>query len=143
MRPGSGNYETTVRSSAPGSGAVGAQLAETTVRIYYADVETISASLLGRRVTSTRYDSTYFEFHCGSADRDPLVFIRYQHLDRFVVEAVATCGRPGNRSPVAIPQVQVRPEPVASPGAIRPRRRRIGLALDSTGMTPGRADAWR
>jgi hypothetical protein len=43
----------------------------------------------------------------AAADRDPLVFIRYQHLDRFVVEAVATCERPGIGIPITVPRVEV------------------------------------
>jgi hypothetical protein len=83
-------------------------LAETTDRWLYADVETISASMLQaghqfafrQRVLPSSIAGT-------PADRDPLIFIRYQHLDRFVVEAVATCERPGIGVPVAIPRVEV------------------------------------
>jgi hypothetical protein len=83
-------------------------LAETTARGYYSDLETISASMpqaghqyaLRQRVLPSSITGV-------SADRDPLIFVRYQHLDRFVVEAVATCERPGIGVPVAIPQVQV------------------------------------
>jgi hypothetical protein len=84
------------------------QLAETTGRFYYADVETISASMLqtGHQY-ALRQRVLPSSIAGASADRDPLVFIRYQHLDRFVVEAVATCGQPGIGVPVAIPQVQV------------------------------------
>lgn len=84
------------------------QLAETTDRMYYADVETISASMLqAGHQYALRQRVLPSSIAGPSADRDPLVFIRYQHLDRFVVEAVATCGQPGIGVPVAIPQVQV------------------------------------
>ena len=84
------------------------QLAETTGRIYYADVETISASLLqAGHQYALRQHVLPSSIAGASADRDPLVFIRYQHLDRFVGEAVASCGQPGIGVPVAIPQVQV------------------------------------
>jgi hypothetical protein len=83
------------------------QLAETTGRIYYADVETISASMLqAGHQYALRQRVLPSSIAGASADRDPLVFIRYQHLDRFVVEAVATCGQSGTGVPVAIPQVQ-------------------------------------
>ena len=83
-------------------------LAETVERIYYADIEPISAIMLQaghqyafrQRVVSS--SSTE-----AAADRDPLVFIRYQHLDRFVVEAVATCERPGIGIPITVPRVEV------------------------------------
>ena len=84
------------------------QLAETTDRIYYADVETISASMLqAGHQYALRQRVLPSSIAGAAADRDPLIFIRYQHLDRFVVEAVATCERPGIGVPVAIPQVQV------------------------------------
>jgi hypothetical protein len=84
------------------------QLAETTDRMYYSDVDTISTSILqaGHRY-ALRQRVLPTSITGASADRDPLVFIRYQHLDRFVVEAVATCERPGVGVSVAIPQVQV------------------------------------
>ena len=84
------------------------QLAETTGRIGYADIETISASMLqaGHQL-AFRQRVLPSSMAGASADRDPLIFIRYQHLDRFVVEAVGTCERPGIGVPVAIPQVQV------------------------------------
>jgi len=84
------------------------QLAETTDRMYYSDVDTISTSILqaGHRY-ALRQRVLPTSITGASADRDPLVFIRYQHLDRFVVEAVATCERPGVGVPVAFPQVQV------------------------------------
>ncbi len=83
------------------------QLAETTDRIYYADVETISASMLqAGHQYALRQRVLPSSIAGASAERDPLIFIRYQHLDRFVVEAVATCERPGIGAPVAIPQVQ-------------------------------------
>ncbi len=83
-------------------------LAETTARGYYADVETISASMLqADHHYALRQRVLPSSIAGASADRDPLVFVRYQHLDRFVVEAVATCERPGIGVPVAIPQVQM------------------------------------
>jgi hypothetical protein len=84
------------------------QLAETTDRMYYADVDTISTSILqAGHQYALRQRVLPTSIMGASADRDPLVFIRYQHLDRFVVEAVATCERPGVGVPVAFPQVQV------------------------------------
>ena len=86
----------------------GGDLYDTTGRFYYADVETISASMLqAGHQYALRQRVLPTSIAGASADPDPLVFIRYQHLDRFVVEAVATCGQPGIGVPVAIPQVQV------------------------------------
>jgi hypothetical protein len=39
----------------------------------------------------------------GPAPTDPLVTVRYAHLDRFVVQALASCDRPGSGVPMALP----------------------------------------
>jgi hypothetical protein len=39
----------------------------------------------------------------GPAPTDPLVTIRYAHLDRFVVQALASCDRPGSGVPMPLP----------------------------------------
>lgn len=84
------------------------QLAETTQRYYYADAESVPATVLQaghqyvlrERILPNSIGNV-------STDPDPLIFVRYQHLDRFIVQAVATCERPGMGVPVAIPRVQV------------------------------------
>jgi hypothetical protein len=84
------------------------QLSQTMHRFDYADVETISTSLLqAGHQYYLRQRLVPASFSGSSGDRDPLVFVRYQHLDRFAVEARATCERPGTGVPVAIPQIEV------------------------------------
>jgi hypothetical protein len=39
----------------------------------------------------------------GPAPTDPLVTVRYAHLDRFVVQALASCDRPGSGVPMQLP----------------------------------------
>ena len=84
------------------------QLAETTPRYNYADAESVPATVLQaghqyvlrQRILPDAIGNV-------STDPDPLIFVRYQHLDRFVVQAVATCERPGVGVPLKVPQIWV------------------------------------